>query len=299
MKITKENGDIIECSFEEYQQLQASQPTTIQAPAKPKFDPNYIEEAQLEDFSHLEQTPVGRKIIRRQKISWTTDEIKILIDNYDKMPPARITELMPRRTPGAIAAKLKELAEKNIIKRTKRVGLSSWTDNEIQLLRDNFLYMTDNELVNLFEGRRTAAAIKAKASELRKNGTFDNSAVVRASGVVKSIEKKQSKRDWSVADIIILKRNANIPAHKIQEMIPNKSVAQITFMRRKLVDSGELPKTKIKMDKRPISLERKKRLIWVGKKTQSILRNTNCSHKVAMKKAWEEVKDKKTEDLKW
>lgn len=64
---------------------------------------------------------------RMTSTAWSTEEVDILVENYRKMKPEALTELLPMRTRGAIIAKARKLCLR------VKPGLAEW----MKLIREN------------------------------------------------------------------------------------------------------------------------------------------------------------------
>ncbi len=96
-------------------------------------------------------------------IKWTEKEIKILEDNYSKIGPTRIQELLPRRTYTSIKY---QAHEKKISKQRETPSLK-WTKQEIKILEDNYSSLGPTKIQELLPGRTKKGIInKAFVSQI-------------------------------------------------------------------------------------------------------------------------------------
>jgi len=105
-------------------------------------------------------------LMKRQM--WSNKEVEILTANFGKSAKD-LQKLLPTRSIYGIQHILKKL---RLVKRERG---RPWTDNEIEILRENYPKMTLQELKERFFPDRSAGAILAKASRelgLRKPVTF-------------------------------------------------------------------------------------------------------------------------------
>ena len=70
--------------------------------------------------------------ISKNRRKWTDDEIKILQDNYSKMPINDLLSLLPNRNVNMIMNQARRLGLISFIRNQQM-----WKEDEIQYLRDN------------------------------------------------------------------------------------------------------------------------------------------------------------------
>lgn len=116
---------------------------------------------------------------------WTKEDKQILIDNYSSMSIDDICKLMPYRTKQSIITKASELGLKNKI--------FFWNENEIQILKDNYLLYGAEYVQEKLNNKFTISAIKTKAQKLgvvtSNKWTEEEHQIIRDYYSIKSVDE--------------------------------------------------------------------------------------------------------------
>lgn len=128
MKITKENGETIECTVQEYLELKAQEnkETPYEIP----------KEMQKPERKYTGRHVNPEKWKGNGQPMWTPAEIQILKDNKD-LNRNEIHKLLPNRTVGAITWRINYLGLKSKRIQIPKAHKSEWSKQEIQYLKDN------------------------------------------------------------------------------------------------------------------------------------------------------------------
>lgn len=94
------------------------------------------------------------KCMALNRKKWTSEEIRILENNYSLMPVADIMKLLPGRTYNAIIEKAKKLSLKSYIRQQQL-----YSEDDIDFIKSNWELMSDEEMA--LSLKRTRRAIKA------------------------------------------------------------------------------------------------------------------------------------------
>lgn len=107
-----------------------------------KFLPNRTKDTIQNRARRLGLTIEGKRCGKNRKPnSWTSEEIKILRENYPSLGPRGCQKLLPGRTISSISDRTRRLglAEKNGRRPWYPAREDAWTKEEIQILKDNYI----------------------------------------------------------------------------------------------------------------------------------------------------------------
>jgi hypothetical protein len=136
---------------------------------------------------------------------WTEEEDEILTENYRKISMDDICKLFPDRSRRSIIdrARLKGITR-------KKSPARKWTDNEVEILRDNYKEMSTSELSKLIG--RSSSSIWVKLNTLN----------------LLSAKKSIPHNMYTDTELGIIKNYYNeISINKLSEMIPNHTIDSI------------------------------------------------------------------------
>lgn len=105
------------------------------------------------------------KYILTSPVYWSEQEIDVLRQNYPRLSPKELTQLLPRYSVGSIYNKLNALG-------LRTPAYSFWSDQEVALLRQHYPTAQWSELLSLLPNR-SRVSIDSKARNLnlsRKKG---------------------------------------------------------------------------------------------------------------------------------
>lgn len=141
---------------------------------------------------------------------WTKEEEEILKDNYSKIPMSEVQKLLPKRTLPSILGKARSFGLISYFNISK-----TYTDEDNQYLRDNYLLKTDEEMANHLNRSVNAIQQKLRLLDLHRPFDLKTKAYKGLSDYVRSrlyIWKSQFREDNNYTCAITGKRS-NIIVH--------------------------------------------------------------------------------------
>lgn len=168
---------------------------------------------------------VSRELIVVNKYYWTEEEINLLKTHYPtSISTEELLKLLPRRSYSAI----KTIAKKLGIKRGKHIPLTKesssrhWSKKEIEILKENYHKIPDQELLNLLPGR-TILGIKHKAKKLNLGFKEMNRG------------NPWKNKPWTEAEKqILIQYYPILPNEELLDMLHDRTLVAIKTMARKL-----------------------------------------------------------------